>query len=180
MAIILRVGVGLLVRMKMKGMVWRWVLWDCRWAVGHRHFSSSLGNKAKHKSRHNHASTPQFQSSPSSGDPATFITISSTISPNPSTVIETAYPDLMLSKARAGVTQQQLGLGHMYRERKDFSKAMECFLEAANAGMHRPSIMSGLCITMARVVREVLGWRWNGMRRRQRRGMDWRDIRLIS
>lgn len=40
----------------------------------------------------------------------------------------------MLSKARAGDTRKQVALGHIYRELRDFPKAMECFLEAPAAG----------------------------------------------
>ncbi|KAF9284482.1 hypothetical protein BGZ88_009941, partial [Linnemannia elongata] len=78
---------------------------------------------------------PQIQSSPSSGDPTTFTPISSTISPKPSTAIDTAYLDLgMIPKMHAVDTRQQLALGNMYRERRDFPTAMVYFLEAAAAG----------------------------------------------
>ncbi|KAK5829538.1 hypothetical protein F5H01DRAFT_374881 [Linnemannia elongata] len=78
---------------------------------------------------------PQIQSSPSSGDPTTFTSISSTISPKPSTAIDTANLDLsMIPKMHAVDTRQQLTLGNMYRERRDFPTAMVCFLEAAAAG----------------------------------------------
>ena len=77
---------------------------------------------------------PQIQSLPPSGDPTTFTTISSTISPKLSAVIDTAHLDLMISEAPAGDTRQQLALGYMYRERGDFPKAMQCFLEAAATG----------------------------------------------
>ncbi|KAF9129953.1 hypothetical protein BGW39_003609 [Mortierella sp. 14UC] len=49
----------------------------------------------------------------------------------PAVVVDAEVLDAMISKARAGDTAQQVALGDMYREWKDYKTAMEWYLEAA-------------------------------------------------